>query len=60
MKPRKKIHLREGTCKGGERGELAAHRRFVDADNKACLTCARICGCCECYELERVFGSRVE
>lgn len=53
---RKKIHLREGTCKQGERGSRASHRRFVEADNKACLTCARVCSCAECYELMRAFG----
>lgn len=57
MKPRK-IHLREGTCKGGKRGELSSHRRFVEADNHACLTCARICGCGACYELTCSFGMR--
>ncbi len=57
---RKKVHLLDGSCKQGERGSLVSHPRFVKADHKACLTCARICGCSECYELERVFGSRVE
>jgi len=55
-----KIHLREGSCKRGERGVQASHRRFVDADNKACLTCARICDCTDCHELRRVFGKLVE
>lgn len=54
---KQRIHLREGTCKHGERGIQESHRRFVDSDNRACLTCARICGCTECDALRRDFGT---
>ena len=54
-----KIHLEDGACKRGERGRQVSHQRFVDADNRACLTCARICGCAECNDLRNVFGKTV-
>ena len=46
-----KIHLEEGTCRRGEQGRQVSHERFVDTGNRACLTCARICGCTECSDL---------
>ena len=52
-----KIHLREGSCKRGESGTQVSHRRFVEADARACLTCARICDCTACYGLARDFGT---
>jgi hypothetical protein len=54
-----KIHLEDGSCKSGERGRQVSHERFVGADNRACLTCARICGCVACNDLRDVFGKAV-
>jgi hypothetical protein len=51
-----KIHLEDGACKSGERGRQVSHERFVEADSRACLTCARICGCAECSNLRDAFG----
>lgn len=56
MKQLRKVHLEEGSCKRGERGEQVPHHRFVEADDMACLTCARICGCDDCCVLRRDFG----
>jgi hypothetical protein len=58
MKPRPKKHLADGSCKAGKGRERLSHRRFVELDYDACLTCARVCGCEECAVLERDFGSR--
>jgi len=52
-----KTHLRDGSCKRGERGLQASHRRFVEAENEACLTCARTCGCAECHDLQLAWGT---
>ena len=51
-----KIHLEDGSCKSGERFRQVSHERFVEADTRACLTCARICGCTECSDLRSTFG----
>jgi hypothetical protein len=51
-----KTHLREVSYKHAKRGIQESHRRFVESDNNACLTCARVCGCEECRELRYVFG----
>jgi hypothetical protein len=56
----KKIHLREASCKRGKYGTQESHRRFVESDINACLTCARICGCEDCdvlrHDFRRNFG----
>lgn len=54
-----KIHLEDGSCKSGERGRQVSHERFVRADSSACLTCARICGCAACSDLQDVFRKAV-
>lgn len=53
---RLRIHLQERTCKRGRRYEQVPHHEFIEADNKACLMCARICNCEDCYVLQRDFG----
>ena len=53
-----KKHLRDGSCKAGERCEQVAHKRFIELDLDACLNCARICGCTDCDVLCRDFGAR--
>lgn len=59
MKRLRKIHLQDGSCKQGARGEQAPHHKFVEADDKACLVCARICDCEDCCVLQRDFGKGV-
>lgn len=56
MRRLRKAHLQDGSCRRGERGEQVPHHRFVEADDTACLTCARICGCADCCVLRRDFG----
>ena len=59
MKRLRKVHLQDGSCKRGQRGEQVPHHKFVEADDKACLVCARICDCEDCYVLQRDFGKTV-
>lgn len=56
MRRPRKIHLQDGSCKPGERGEQVEHADFVETDARACLRCARICDCADCYALRRAFG----
>jgi hypothetical protein len=52
----KKIHLRYASGRHAKRGVEESHRKFVESDNNACLTCARVCGCEDCRELRYAFG----
>jgi len=56
MKRWRKVHLQDGSCKQGEHGEQVPHHSFVESDDKACLTCTRICGCDDCCVLRHDFG----
>lgn len=51
-----KVHLRGASHKSARDGIQETHQRFLDSENDACLTCARICGCEECEVLLRDWG----
>ena len=52
-----KIHLRDGSCKPGERGLQVPHLAFVESEDRACLLCARGCDCAACHDLLHAWGS---
>ena len=51
-----KVHLRDVADEHSKSGIQEPHQRFLESENAACLTCARICGCDECNVLRRDWG----